>query len=25
MVKKGEIGFIVVPEGPRTRIEPPVC
>jgi cell division protein FtsB len=25
MVKKGEIGFVVVPEGPRTRLEPPVC
>jgi cell division protein FtsB len=25
MVKNGEIGFIVVPEGPRTRLEPPVC
>jgi cell division protein FtsB len=25
MVKKGEIGFIVVPEGPRTRLDPARC
>ena len=25
MVKKGEIGFIVVPEGPRTRLDPVGC
>jgi len=25
MVKKGEIGFIVVPEGPRIRLDPARC